>query len=102
MATSWAALAEQRADMLTDVIARTPAPPAGCVWLNYVRCHDDIGWWVLREEAAGNSGHHGFDLPSIASFYAGGAQASYPAGEDFQSPTPLSFHGSKCHTASPP
>src|SRR3546814_17481679 len=84
MATSWAALAEQRADMLTDVIARTPAPPAGCVWLNYVRCHDDIGWWVLREEAAGNRGHDGFDLARIARFSAGVEPASSADGAAFQ------------------
>ncbi|PKM06254.1 MAG: amylosucrase [Gammaproteobacteria bacterium HGW-Gammaproteobacteria-4] len=100
MAASWAALAEQRADILADVIARTPAPPAGCVWLNYVRCHDDIGWWVLREEATGHTGHDGFDLARIARFYSGDEPDSYAEGEAFQSSDPRAFHGSNGMTAS--
>jgi len=100
MAASWAALAEQRADILADVIARTPAAPAGCAWLNYVRCHDDIGWWVLREEAAGHTGHDGFDLARIARFYAGSEPDSYAEGEAFQSSDPHAFHGSNGMAAS--
>ena len=100
MAASWAALAEQRAEIVADVIARTPAPPSGCVWLNYLRCHDDIGWWVLREEAAGRTGHRGFDLARIARFFAGSEAGSYAEGEAFQSTDPHVFHGSNGMTAS--
>lgn len=100
MAASWAALAEQRADILSDVIARTPAPPTGCVWLNYVRCHDDIGWWVLRDEAAARTAHSGFDLARIARFYSGGEAGSYAEGEAFQSSDPRAFHGSNGMAAS--
>lgn len=100
MAASWAALAEQRADILADVIARTPALPRGCVWLNYLRCHDDIGWSVLGEEAAGRNGHGGFDLARISRFFSGAEPGSYAQGQPFQSADPHAFHGSNGMTAS--
>lgn len=94
MAAGWAALATQRADILGDVIARTPTPPCGCVWLNYVRCHDDIGWWVLAEEAAASDAHSGFDLAWVSRFFAGNVAHSYAEGEAFQSSGASGFHGS--------
>ncbi len=52
MAAGWGSLAEQDAALLKAVIARTPDLPPAASWLSYVRCHDDIGWNVLRAEAA--------------------------------------------------
>ena len=51
MAAGWAALAEQDTSLLRDVVRGTPALPPQASWLTYVRCHDDIGWSVLRGEA---------------------------------------------------
>jgi amylosucrase len=50
MAGGWAALAQQDTSLLRKVIAGTPALPGNTSWLTYVRCHDDIGWAVLRGE----------------------------------------------------
>jgi amylosucrase len=85
MAALWVALAEQRGDIVGDVLARTPTLPDGCGWLTYLRCHDDIGWNVLREEAAGGDGRAPFDLARIAAFYAGETPGTYARGRSFQS-----------------
>ncbi len=85
MAASWAALAEQRGDILAHVLERTPALPGGCAWLTYVRCHDDIGWKVLADEAAGDAMRAPFDLARIARFYSGETNDSYARGRSFQS-----------------
>lgn len=85
MAALWSALAEGRGDLLANVVERTPALPPGCGWLAYLRCHDDIGWNVLREESAGGATHAPFDLARIARFYAGGTEDSFAHGRSFQS-----------------
>jgi amylosucrase len=94
MAAAWVALAEQRGDVLADVIDATPSLPRGCGWLTYLRCHDDIGWNVLREEAAGGVGRASFDLLRIERFYAGETADSYARGRRFQSGGEDHVHGS--------
>jgi amylosucrase len=98
MAALWAGLAEHRGDLVGDVLAGTPALPAGCGWLTYLRCHDDIGWNVLRDEAAGGPGRAPFDLARIAAFYAGETAGSYARGRRFQSAGDA-VHGSNGMTA---
>ena len=93
MAALWVALAEQRGDLLADVIATTPALPNASGWLTYLRCHDDIGWNVLREEAAGGDGRMPFDLARIARFYAGETADSFARGRSFQSAGGEHVHG---------
>lgn len=78
MAAGWAALAEQDTSMLRAVIDATPALPAGASWLTYVRCHDDIGWKVLLDEAGSAQ-----RLARISAFYAGEG-GSFSAGVAFQ------------------
>lgn len=93
MAALWVALAEGRGDLLAGVIAQTPALPPACGWLNYLRCHDDIGWNVLREEAAGGDGRAPFDLARVARFFAGDGGDAYARGRSFQSAGSAHVHG---------
>lgn len=88
MAAGWGALASRSADLPARVLDALPALPAGSAWINYVRCHDDIGWQVLAEEAAAS----GVDLAAIASHFAG-ADGSDARGESFQSESGESAHG---------
>ena len=78
MAAAWAALAEQDAGMLREVIETTPALPPAASWVTYVRCHDDIGWKVLLAEARSTQ-----RLGAIAQFYLGQG-GSFAAGVPFQ------------------
>ncbi len=93
MAALWVALAEQRGDLLADVIANTPTLPDASGWLTYLRCHDDIGWNVLREEAAGGDGRAPFELAHVARFYAGDTDDSFARGRSFQSAGGDHVHG---------
>lgn len=99
MAALWVALAEQRGDLLAGVIATTPALPNASGWLTYLRCHDDIGWNVLREEAAGNADRAPFDLARIARFYAGDTDDSFSRGRSFQSAGGDHVHGTNGMTS---
>ncbi len=43
MALLWNAVATKNADLLNQGIKNLPSKLSGATWLNYVRCHDDIG-----------------------------------------------------------
>ncbi|MFZ6653710.1 alpha-amylase family glycosyl hydrolase [Undibacterium sp. TJN19] len=95
MAASWAAVAEQDTSLLRHVFAGTPALPAQTSWLTYVRCHDDIGWNVLRPEAridASDEEQVQQRLAKIAQFFSGEGN-SYARGASFQSSDPAAVHG---------
>jgi amylosucrase len=93
MTAGWASLAEQDTQLLRAVIAATPALAPGASWLTYVRCHDDIGWNVLRAEAGAES-----RLAAIAAFYADGE--SFGAGVAFQTGAARAVHGTNGSAAS--
>lgn len=87
MAASWVALAEGREDIVREVLRHTPDLPKGCAWLTYVRCHDDIGWNVLRPELTAMGRDAQASLLAAVQHYAGrdgqGARgASFQASDD--------------------
>jgi amylosucrase len=58
--------------------------PDGCAWVNYVRCHDDIGWTFADEDAA-QLGINGFDHRRfLNAFYTGRFEDSFARGLPFQ------------------
>ena len=99
MAAGWLALAEQGTGVLREVIRNTPALPPAASWLSYVRCHDDIGWNVLRAEAAVDGQDANARLARAARFFSG-AEGSYASGAAFQSSDPNAAHGSNGMAAS--
>jgi len=99
MAAAWGALAEQDTALLRSVAAGTPALPPQACWLSYVRCHDDIGWNVLKAEAGQGGRDPVARLAAISRFFAGG-EGSYARGAAFQSSDPAAAHGSNGMAAS--
>lgn len=98
MASAWAAVAEQDTTLLRRVIASTPVLPERCTWVTYVRCHDDIGWNVLRSDA-GNSGKIAeARLEKVSSFFAGNGN-SFARGAAFQTQDGVAVHGTNGMTA---
>ncbi len=96
MASSWVALAEQKVELIEAVIQATPELPPQATWLNYVRCHDDIGWNVVRAEAAGAQANAEFAkqrLQAASQFFSEESQ-SYPDGLRFQASDREAVHGS--------
>jgi len=78
-------------------VNNTPDLPRAATWLRYVRCHDDIGWNVLRAEAGENSAAR---LAAASRFFAGATPGSYARGAIFQSTDPNAAHGSNGMAAS--
>ena len=93
MSASWVALAEENTQIIQDVLSHTPALPDGCGWMTYVRCHDDIGWNVLRPEMDARGPDQRQRLLHASQFFAGEAPGSYAQGAAFQASDPSVVHG---------
>jgi amylosucrase len=56
----------------------------GCAWVNYVRCHDDIGW-TFSDEDAGALWINAYDHRQfLNAFYTGRFEGSFARGLPFQ------------------
>ena len=52
MALLWNSLATRKTRLLTQALATRFKLDPGTAWVNYVRCHDDIGWTFSDKDAA--------------------------------------------------
>ncbi|MBU3647764.1 MAG: amylosucrase [Limnohabitans sp.] len=93
MSASWVALAEENTQIIQDVLSHTPALPDGCAWMTYVRCHDDIGWNVLRPELDARGPDQRARLLRASQFFSGTTPGSYAQGAAFQANDPSVVHG---------
>jgi len=83
MALLWESLATRKVALLHHSMQRRFALPEGCAWVNYVRCHDDIGWTFADEDAA-EIGINGFDHRQFLNeFYTGRFPGSFARGVPF-------------------
>lgn len=88
MALLWSTLATRDTGLLRHALNKRFDIPSGCAWVNYVRCHDDIGW-VFSDDDARELGidpqeHRRF----LTNFYTGKFEGSFSRGQPFQeSPT---------------
>jgi amylosucrase len=84
MVLLWSCLATGDARLMTAAMRRLQPIPADATWVNYVRCHDDIGWAVTDEDAEA-VGWHGVDHRAFLNrFYSGEFPTSFARGEMFQ------------------
>lgn len=84
MALLWEALATREVKLLRRSLARRHKLPAGTAWVNYLRCHDDIGWTFDDDDAAAvgiNAYHH---RQFLNAFYTGQFPGSFARGVPFQ------------------
>lgn len=83
MALLWESLATRDVSLLKHSMRRRFALPEGCTWVNYVRCHDDIGW-TFADEDAWELGINGFDHRQFLNqFYTGQFAGSFARGVPF-------------------
>ena len=84
MALLWNSLATREVQLLHYSMANRFTIPEGCDWVNYVRCHDDIGWTFSDEDAAA-LGISAFDHRQfLNAFYTGTFEGSFARGLPFQ------------------
>jgi glycosidase len=84
MALLWNSLATRKVDLLNLSLRERFGIAAECAWVNYVRCHDDIGWTFSDEDAArlgiSANDHRRF----LNDFYTGRFEGSFARGLPFQ------------------
>jgi amylosucrase len=84
MALLWDSLATREVRLLRQALQERFALPAGCAWVNYVRCHDDIGW-TFSDEDAKRLGIDGYNHRQfLNTFYTGRFTGSFARGLPFQ------------------
>lgn len=84
MAELWEAAATKEVRLLSYSLEKRHQIPAGCTWVNYVRCHDDIGW-TFADEDAWALGIKPFDHRQFLNrFYLGDFPGSFAHGLSFQ------------------
>ena len=84
MAELWEASATKDARLLSLSMRKRHRLPAGCAWINYVRCHDDIGWTFADEDAAELGIKGGDHRAFLNDFYLGSFPGSFSRGVSFQ------------------
>ncbi len=84
MALLWEALATRDVRVLRHAMSHRFAIPDGCSWVNYVRCHDDIGWGFADDDVE----PVGFDPVEhrrfLTRYYTGTYPGSFARGAPFQ------------------
>ena len=84
MALLWEAVATRNTRLLRQSMSHRQALPSGTTWVNYLRCHDDIGWSFddqdARKVGIDPHGHRRF----LNDFYTGRWEGSFARGVPFQ------------------
>lgn len=84
MALLWNSLATRKARLLSQALSARFDIHPDTAWVNYARCHDDIGWTFADEDAA-ILGVNGFDHRRFLNdFYLGRFPGSFARGLPFQ------------------
>ena len=84
MALLWESLATREVRLLRQSLGHRHRLPEGTTWVNYLRCHDDIGWTFDDADAAA-IGINAFDHRNfLNNFYTGQFEGSFARGVPFQ------------------
>lgn len=83
MALIWNSLATRKTRLLTASMQKSFSIPDDCTWVNYVRCHDDIGW-TFDDAIAHQLGINPYDHRYFLNqFFTGRFDGSYADGVPF-------------------
>jgi amylosucrase len=84
MALLWESLATGEVKLLDHAMRHRSHLPPGCAWVNYLRCHDDIGWTFDDADAQAVGIDPGGHRRFLNDFYTGRFEGSFAKGMPFQ------------------
>jgi amylosucrase/maltose alpha-D-glucosyltransferase/alpha-amylase len=84
MALLWNSLATTKVSLLKQGMQRRFAIPTGCTWVNYVRCHDDIGFAFSNDDVIDLGSDPAAHRRFLTEFYTGRFKGSFARGMPFQ------------------
>jgi len=83
MALLWEALATRDTRLLKEGMRHRYQIPDGCAWVNYLRCHDDIGWAFADDDVSTVGFHPVEHRRFLTKFYTGKFEGSFARGAPF-------------------
>lgn len=84
MVLLWSSLATGDAELMTNALQRMGPIPSHAAWVNYARCHDDIGWAITAADAT-SVGWNALDHRDfLLRFFSGEFPESFAKGAIFQ------------------
>lgn len=84
MVLLWSSLATGDAELMGNALRRMGPIPSSAAWVNYVRCHDDIGWAIMPADAASVGWNQLAHRDFLLQFYSGEFAGSFARGDVFQ------------------
>ncbi len=84
MALLWEGAATRETRLLERSLRHRHNLPSGTVWVNYLRCHDDIGWAFADDDARAAGIDPGGHRDFLNRFYSGRFEGGFAAGVPFQ------------------
>jgi len=84
MALLWNSLATRKVDLLKTGMQRRFAIPGNCAWVNYVRCHDDIGFAFSNDDLGDTHIDPASHRRFLADFFTGRFPGGFARGLPFQ------------------
>lgn len=84
MALLWESLATQKTELLEQTLRHRTKLPDNTSWVNYLRCHDDIGWTFDNNHAAALGIDAFQHRQFLNNFYTGQFEGSFARGVPFQ------------------
>ncbi|MGB1129674.1 MAG: alpha-amylase family glycosyl hydrolase [Haloferula sp.] len=84
MVQLWNSLASRNASLMLHSIPKRFELPEGCSWVNYLRCHDDIGWGFEDRDMWEININPGDHRSFLNRFFTGDHQSSFSRGRLFQ------------------
>ncbi len=84
MALLWNSFATKKVRILRNALQKRFTIPENCMWVNYIRCHDDIGWAFSNEDAEEIGVNPKEHRIFLSDFYIGRYPGSFAKGLPFQ------------------
>jgi amylosucrase/maltose alpha-D-glucosyltransferase/alpha-amylase len=84
MALLWDALATREVRLLRYALGKRFQVPPGCAWINYIRCHDDIGFAFSDDDLIALNINPRDHRRFLTEFYTGRHSSSFARGLPFQ------------------
>ena len=93
MGLLWSSLATQDTGLINQSLQHHFTIDQNCTWVNYVRCHDDIGWFFDDLDAQEVSLELHDHLRFLNKFYTQESNQKFPKGLTFQSDPSVDHQG---------
>ena len=84
MVSIWNSIATRNTNIMTETLEKKYNTPSNSVWINYARCHDDIGWGLDYDIVAKNGLDPFLHKQFLIKYFTGEFEGSISKGEIYE------------------